>query len=81
MEVRFTRTALKDLRSLPRREAERMIEAIEAAARGDANADFRPLVGLPGLRIRAGRHRAIVEVEGGLMVVKRIAPRGEIYRR
>lgn len=52
-----------------------------AVARGDANADVKTLAGQDGLRIRAGKWRALAVVIGDVLEVRRVAPRGDVYKR
>lgn len=81
MQIRWARQARKDLDRLPPREAQRVLAAVAAAARGDANADVKKLVGREGIRIRAGDWRVIAAVDGEVMEIRRVAPRGEVYKR
>lgn len=81
MQARWTRQARKDLERLPVREARRVVAAVAAAIRGDENVDVKKLVGRDGIRIRAGSWRVIAAVDGDVIGIRRVASRGDVYKR
>jgi len=71
--------AVKDLRRLDKRNAGRILKAIERFAE-TGHGDVKALVGKPGeYRIRAGDMRAIFVVIEDVLRVRRIGHRREIY--
>ena len=82
-EVVFRKEALRTLRRMPRNIAEFIREKLEQV-RADPyapNNNVTKLVGRPGYRLRVGDWRVIYELENNQLVllVIRIAPRGEVY--
>ena len=65
----------------------RQSAAIRAAIRAIAdnpqapNADVSRLHGLNALRVRVGDWRVIIRIEGDVLYVTRIRPRGDVYKR
>ena len=45
------------------------------------NADVSRLHGLDALRVRVGDWRVIIKIEGDVLYVTRIRPRGDVYKR
>jgi mRNA-degrading endonuclease RelE of RelBE toxin-antitoxin system len=85
-QVQFTKAATKGLSKMPAAES----EALRRKIRTYADEPFglhgwaSPLQGRPGVRIRAGAFRAIVELRNGKVAVLAVldaGPRGDIYRR
>ncbi|HXT13348.1 MAG TPA: type II toxin-antitoxin system RelE/ParE family toxin [Candidatus Angelobacter sp.] len=77
--VEYTRTALEDLRSLPKREAEqilRKIARLEQGLHGNIKrlqkADF-------GFRLRMGDYRVLFDVVGDMILIQKIGNRKDIY--
>lgn len=68
---------------MPKADARRLRDRLEAiAAAPDAHhANVRPLAGSPGaFRVRQGDWRAVFSIEGGDVIVDRVAHRREVYR-
>lgn len=85
MTVRYSKTALKGLRRLDRKSAEKLIAKIAAyaAAPTGEHPYAKPLTGIGGLRIRQGDYRAICKIENGepvVLAVIKIGDRKEVYR-
>ena len=65
----------------------RQSAAIRAAIRAVADnpqapkADVSRLHGLTALRVRVGDWRVIIRIEGDVLYVTRIRPRGDVYKR
>lgn len=81
-EVRIDARVTRELRRLPRADAERLIDAIEALARNPRPRGAKKLVGQPGWRIRIGVNRILYEVDdkGRVVSVFRAGHRREVYR-
>lgn len=80
----FSRDAIKALRRMPKNTALLIRSKIDQLAQDPfaANNNVKKLTGRPGYRLRVGDWRVIYDVETELRIlsVKRIAPRGEVYR-
>ena len=77
--IEYTATALEDLRSLPKREADQILRKIlrlESGLHGNIkrlqNADV-------GFRLRMGDYRVLFDVIGGRIVIQRVGHRKDIY--
>jgi|HubBroStandDraft_1064217.scaffolds.fasta_scaffold108207_2 mRNA-degrading endonuclease RelE of RelBE toxin-antitoxin system len=74
---------LPQLAVLPKRDRERLLEALEMAA-AEPNRRFSfvtELVGRPGVwRLRKGDWRAVFRRRGGDVVVDRVGNRKDVYR-
>lgn len=83
--IEFTRQAAKDLRNLPKpllAQIHDKLQAVAANPHGQHN-NAKKLVGQPGFRLRIGDWRVVYELEDDRLVVLvvRIAPRGQVYKR
>lgn len=83
-KIIFKKEAAKSLNRLPRNVAKTIHEKIEAIA-ADPYAEHpnaKKLQGREGYRLRVGEWRVIYEIQNEQLVilVLRIAPRGEAYR-
>ena len=82
----FTRSALRDLRRLPRFDAERVYNQLDRLIQDGAGLDSRrlvPLRGQPGVaRMRVGDWRVIVVIDHDeeIVVVTKVAHRRDVYR-
>lgn len=77
-EVRFSKPALKQLLRLQPDHARRIRAKVDAFAAGDS-ADVTRLVGSPFFRIRVGQWRVIVDDDGVVVLVVKVAHRREAY--
>lgn len=80
----FTKNAAKSLQKMPRNMAELIREKLEAIAI-DPHTDLpnaKKLHNRPGYRLRVGDWRVIYEIQNDqlIILVLKIAPRGEVYR-
>ncbi len=69
---------------MPRGQAQKMQEALEAIAQDPNNypGDWKPLRGEPYWRLRQGGYRAICSVESGQLtiLVLKVGSRGDVYK-
>ena len=83
-EILFTKQAHKVIRRMPRNTAKRIRGKIEQLAEDPyaANPNAKKLKGREGYRLRVGDWRIIYELgeDELIILVLRIAPRGEAYR-
>jgi mRNA interferase RelE/StbE len=72
--------AMKDLQDVPVRDAERILDKIEAMS-DNLQGDVKHLTNYtPEYRLRVGRWRVLFEIEqNNSIVIYRIKPRGEAY--
>jgi mRNA interferase RelE/StbE len=82
--IEYTKSARKALKSMPRNTARLIMEKVETLATDPfaPNNNVRKLTNHPGYRLRIGDWRVVYLVEEKvlLLVVVRIAPRGEVYQ-
>ena len=83
-KIVYTTQAAKSLLKMPRNTAQRIREKLELLA-ADPFAplpNVTKLQGRPGYRLRVGDWRIIYEIneDSVVIVVLKIAPRGEVYR-
>jgi mRNA interferase RelE/StbE len=80
----FTKNAAKSLHKMPRNMAKLIREKLEIIA-SDPHANLpnvKKLQNRPGFRLRVGNWRVIYEIrdEELIILVLKVAPRGEVYR-
>ena len=82
--INFTKTAAKALQKMPHNTAKLIREKMELiAANPHANhPNAKKLQNRPGYRLRVGDWRVIYEIQNEQLVilVLKVAPRGEVYR-
>ena len=79
MEVRYSKQALKSLlRSNKRQLIERKINGL-AESPFSANPNVRKLVGRDEYRLRVHDWRVIFCVDGSILAIEHIGPRGSVY--
>lgn len=80
----FTKQVDRALRKMPRHTARLIREKLDQLAQDPyaPNTNLTKLQGRPGYRLRVGDWRIIYELEAErlLIVVLKVAPRGEVYR-
>jgi mRNA interferase RelE/StbE len=83
-EVKYSKSARKALKTMPRNMAEIIVEKIVTLAADPfvPNNNIRKLTGHPGYRLRVGDWRVVylIHEQALLIAVVRIAPRGEAYQ-
>ena len=80
--VRFTRSAAKALRSLPRAHAGLVRAKIEQYASDPVSLtnNVRRLQGRPGFRLRVGDYRVIFTDDGAVLDILHVGHRREVYQ-
>ncbi len=80
--IRILRRAQKALARLPKRDYERVRDAIRALAENPRPPGARKLTDREGWRIRVGSYRVIYEIDDAnrIVTVLDIGHRGDIYR-
>lgn len=81
-QIFISRTAQKQLNSLPENEAERLIVTIKSLAQNPRPSGYRKLKGRDAYRIRKGNYRIIYEILDSMLIVDIIAigHRKNIYK-
>jgi len=78
--IEFKPRAVRDLKALPRDQALRILEKIEAMRDGLAG-DVKRLTNFtPEYRLRVGDYRVLFELEGEGVIIYRVLHRREVYR-
>ncbi len=79
-DIQFKPGALRDLQSLAKLEADRILARLERMRR-DLLGDVKKLTGFtPEYRLRVGDYRVLFELEGNRVVVYRVVHRRDAYR-
>ena len=83
-ELKYKKSALKNMSKLPRHIRLKIASELEAVAADPYlyKGDWRQLTGSPHWRLRVGGYRAICTIEKKilLLIVLNIGPRGDIYK-
>lgn len=81
LDIRYTRAAIRMLRRMPRNTADLIRIKIEAYATDPASQanNVKALRGREGIRLRVGDWRVILDLQGNVLAVLEIGPRGGIY--
>jgi len=82
--IEYSKVARKALKTMPRTTARLIIEKIEALSADPMapNNNVKKLTNHPGYRLRIGDWRVVYSIheQALLIVVVRIAPRGDVYQ-
>lgn len=82
--VRYSKQSLKVLRKMPSEVAGKIQTALMNIAKNPAayHGDWKRLQGTDFWRLRVGGWRAVCDVQNGelLLLVLKIAPRGDVYK-
>jgi mRNA interferase RelE/StbE len=80
--IRFKSSVKKDLRSIPKQDVLRILNALEHLAENPRPINSKPLTGRDAWRIRVGQYRAIYTINDQEIVIEiiRIAHRKNVYR-
>ena len=81
-EIRFKRSAEKELKGIPQPDLKRVIKKIWSLAVEPYPHDSAKLTGVPGYRIRQGDWRVVYDVDddAGVVTVRKVAHRRDVYR-
>ena len=83
-KIVFTASAAKSLQKIPRNTAQLIREKLEQVATDPyaSHPNVTKLQGRAGFRLRVGDWRVIYEIQKDnvVIIVMKIAPRGEVYR-
>ena len=81
MKVVLEKGAIKYLESLDKVMKQRIKEALSALADDPPSGDIVKLQGENGYRRRVGDYRIIFDITETEVIVYKIAPRGQVYKR
>ena len=81
MQIKFEKSAIREIRKVPVEIAVKLAETIGRYAENrNAAIDLKPMQGAPNtFRIRVRDWRMIFTVQADMITVTRIGPRGSIY--
>jgi mRNA interferase RelE/StbE len=81
-EVRFRKSVGKDLDPIPKRDVQRIIEAIEALADNPRPLQSMKLSGAEKYRLRCGGYRVLYEIHDKVLLVcvVKVGHRKDVYR-
>jgi mRNA interferase RelE/StbE len=79
LRLELTAQALKQLRSVPKRDRDAILDKLAAHAQANTG-DVKRLKGSSAFRLRHGDWRAVFEHKGETLLAPEIAHRREIYR-
>lgn len=80
-EIAYSKQSLKALRRMPVPDAQRIMAKVEQFARDPASLanNVKALAGSPYLRLRVGDWRVIMDDQGRVLEILKIAARGGAY--
>ena len=80
--LRFKRSVRKDVKSIPRPDMERILNAVDGLADNPHPPGAKPLTGRDAWRLRVGKYRVIYSVDHDNVIVEviKIGHRGAVYR-
>lgn len=80
--IRFKSSVKKDLRSIPKQDVLRILNALEHLTEDPRPINSKPLTGRAAWRIRVGQYRAIYTINEQEIVIEiiKIAHRKNVYR-
>ena len=81
-ELRFRKSVSKDLDPIPKRDVQRIIEAVRALADNPRPPQSRKLSGAEKYRLRCGVYRVLYEIQDDVLVVciVKVGHRKDVYR-
>jgi mRNA interferase RelE/StbE len=78
--IELKERAIKDLKSMPKQDAQRIVKKIKVLENG-LSGDIKRLTNFtPEYRMRVGDYRVLFEIEESMVTVYRIKHRKEAYR-
>ena len=80
--IRFKSSVKKDLRSIPKQDVQRILNALERLADDPNPSNSKPLTGRDAWRLRVGQYRAIYTINEQEIVIEiiKVAHRKNVYR-
>lgn len=81
-KIQIKKKVIKYLETLRKKDAERIISAIQALAIEPRPTGFKKLTGEDAYRIRIGNYRVIYEILDDMLIVYilKAGPRGDVYK-
>ncbi|MFH1807018.1 MAG: type II toxin-antitoxin system RelE/ParE family toxin [Pseudomonadota bacterium] len=81
LEIQFKKQAIKELKRIQPKMRQRVLDAIEKLAEDPkrTDLDIKLLTGSNYLRMRVGEYRVVFSLDGVIVNIERIAPRGSVY--
>ncbi len=81
-EVRFVRSAQKELKKLDSKEQVRLLKSIQKLSLHPKKGDVRPMVGSTAWRLRVGSYRVIYDINDQvlLVLILKVGHRKDVYR-
>lgn len=81
MKVELSRQAQKYLDRQDKQTVKRIAEALRKLSKEPPQGDIKALEGQDGFRVRVGNYRIKFIINDGRIIVDKIAPRGEVYKK
>ncbi|GHV08507.1 hypothetical protein AGMMS50229_17050 [Campylobacterota bacterium] len=81
MQIEYRKEALKYLARMNEPMKSVVAAAIRELAHEPPEGDIAKLQGREGYRLRVNNYRVIYRIDGDTIIIRDIAPRGEIYKR
>jgi len=80
-EIEFKPRAIKDLKSLEKKDLKNIIEKIEEMKNGIINSNIKKLTNFtPEYRLRVGNYRILFEITNNVVTIYTISHRKDAYR-
>jgi mRNA interferase RelE/StbE len=81
-EVKFTKSAQKEITKLPKQESKRIVRSIYKLANNPRIGNVRPMVGNKNWRLRVGNYRVIYDIreEVLLILIIKVRHRRDVYK-
>jgi mRNA interferase RelE/StbE len=81
-ELRFRKSVSKDLDPIPKRDVQRIIEAVQDLADDPRPPQSRKLSGAEKYRLRCGVYRVLYEIQDDVLVIciVKVGHRRDVYR-
>ncbi len=76
----FKKSVAKDLRAIPKKDVQRILEGIKALAEDPRPRGCEKLADQQRYRIRQGPHRIVYKIQDDVLVVIKVQHRSEVYR-
>jgi len=80
MKVALSSKAAKQFERLNEPLKSRILSALKDLECEPPKGDIKPLSGLNEFRLRVGNYRVLFGIEGDIIAVASIAPRGQVYK-